>query len=99
MLFAVCRTSNCQLLLQKIFLWDCDANVFLTGPCTGCQCDEITYTSVMEAYTRNYQPLLAESMMGEMKRAGIQPGPVSYGVLINGYCQAGRLGDAERILR
>jgi hypothetical protein len=53
----------------------------------------------MEAYTRNYQPLLAESMMGEMKRACIQPGPVSYGVLINGYCQAGRLGDAERILR
>lgn len=53
----------------------------------------------MEAYTRNKQPLQAESMMGEMKRTGIQPGSVSYGVLINGYCQAGRLGDAERILR
>ncbi|XP_024377990.1 uncharacterized protein [Physcomitrium patens] len=65
----------------------------------GCQCDEITYTSVMEAYSRNKQPLMAESMMGEMKRAGIQPGPVSYGVLISAYCRAGRLGDAERILR
>lgn len=53
----------------------------------------------MEAYARNKQPLQAEIMMGEMKRAGIQPGAISYGVLINGYCQAGRLGDAERILR
>lgn len=53
----------------------------------------------MEAYSRNKQPLMAESMMGEMKRAGIQPGPVSYGVLISAYCRAGRLGDAERILR
>lgn len=82
-----------------MFLWNFDANVCLTRPCAGCQCDEITYTSVMEAYSRNNQPSMAENMMGEMKRAGIQPGPVSYGVLINGYCQAGHLGDAERILR
>ena len=94
-----CRISICQVSLLKLFLRDFDSNSCLTRPCIGCQCDEITYTSVMEAYTRSKQPLLAERMMGEMKRAGIQPGPVSYGVLINGYCQGYRLGDAERILR
>lgn len=65
----------------------------------GCQCDEISYTSVMDAYTRTKQPLQAESMLWEMKQTGILPGAVSYGVLIDGYCQTGRLGDAERILR
>lgn len=66
---------------------------------SGCQCDEITYTSVMEAYTRNSQPFMAETLMEEMKRDGVRPSSVSYGVLISGYCQAGWLGDAERILR
>lgn len=54
---------------------------------------------MMEAYTRNGQPFVAETLMEEMKRDGVRPSSVNYGVLISGYCQAGRLGDAERILR
>jgi pentatricopeptide repeat protein len=64
-----------------------------------CQCNEITYTSVMEAFTRAKQPAVAEKMMEEMKKDGICPSSVSYGVLISGYSRSGLLGDAERIFR
>lgn len=53
----------------------------------------------MEAFTRAKQPAVAEKMMEEMKKDGISPSSVSFGVLISGYSQSGLLGDAERIFR
>jgi pentatricopeptide repeat protein len=53
----------------------------------------------MEAFTRAKQPAVAEKMMEEMKKDGICPSSVSFGVLISGYSRSGLLGDAERIFR
>jgi pentatricopeptide repeat protein len=41
----------------------------------------------------------AEGVLGEMQRRGIEPYEAGYGVVIEGRCQQGRLGDALALLR
>lgn len=41
----------------------------------------------------------AEAVLGELQRRGIEPYEAGYGVVIEGRCQQGRLGDALALLR
>lgn len=63
----------------------------------GIRKNEITYNIIIK-WLKEGMMEVATSVIWEMEANGYQPNHVTYDTLINGYCKAGNLGDASKMM-
>lgn len=93
-----CYTTAMRAL-AKAEAWDGVLALWDLLGARGLAPDAATGDVALSAAGAARQWLKAEAVLGELQHRGIEPYEAGYGVVIEGRCQRGRLGDALALLR